>query len=116
MWKVFSALSGILKPNRILKPYFLNRNLQPYFATAYYGVLSYAPLYEPLSTMHLGAKIIPRWEKSLVVRKVDLTIYFQVTDWPVVSDLPLLLVDAEAEILSGRISDHFSKKSTTEFH
>ena len=51
-----------------------------------------------------------------MVRKVDLTKYFQVGDWPVVSDLPLLLVDAEAEIPSGRISDHFSKKSTTEFH
>ena len=51
-----------------------------------------------------------------MVRKVDLTIYFRVTDWPLVYDLPLLLVDAEAEIPSGRISDHFSKKSTTEFH
>ena len=66
--------------------------------------------------MHLGAKMIPIWEKSLVVRKVDFTKYFQVGDWPVVSDLPLLLVDAESEIPSGRISDHFSKKSTTEFH
>ena len=66
--------------------------------------------------MHLGAKMIQRWEKSLVVRKFDLTLYFRVTDWPVVYDMSLLLVDAEAEIPSGRISDHFSKKSTTEFH
>ena len=42
--------------------------------------------------------------------------WFDYTGWPVVSDMPLLLVDAEAEIPSGRISDHFSKKSTTEFH